>query len=83
MVFIPRRPISSVWALMPSNLDGYFTALGEFNRIAQEIGENLAQTARITAQQGWHVLIHEAADLDAFGLRLFGQQVERAFDGGT
>jgi len=61
--------------------DDNFAALGELDRVADEVHEHLAQPARIAAQEARHFGRHGHDELGALGLRTLGEHVERALDG--
>ena len=52
---------------------------GEFERVGQQIADDLSHPGRIAQDQGWKVRIDQASQLDA-GCRVLRQQVGRVFD---
>src|SRR5262245_664586 len=50
----------------------HFALLGEFDGIAEQVDQNLAQTARISPQLSRHVTINHREQLHAFSLGSFG-----------
>jgi hypothetical protein len=66
---------------LPGDADDDFAALGELDRVADEVHEHLAQPARIAAQEARHFGRQVHDQLGALGLRALGEHVERALDG--
>jgi hypothetical protein len=62
------------------DLDGDFTALGELNRIADQIQEHLAQASGVAAQTLRHLGIDRQGQGEALGPGRFEKEVDRSFD---
>ena len=52
----------------------------EFEGVANEVGQDLPQPSRVSAQSGGKVWRDLASQLNAFAVGPFGQEVQRAFD---
>jgi hypothetical protein len=62
------------------NPNDYLTFACEFQGVADQVGQDLAQPSRIPAQSGWDLRLDCACQLNAFSEGEFGQQVQGAFD---
>ena len=83
-------PVSDTWKQscaslpIPASLATWIehpAAQGELDGVAHQVDEHLPQPARIAAQLPRHVLQDVAGEVETLGLRLLGQQFDRAFDG--
>jgi hypothetical protein len=52
----------------------------EFKGVANQVGQDLPQSPRIPAEPGWQVRLDFDGQPDAFGLGVFSEQLQRAFD---
>src|SRR3546814_15381188 len=56
------------------------TVVGELERVAGEIHDDLSQASRVARQSRWHRVIDRADQLQPFARRLDGQRIEHAVD---
>ena len=62
------------------NRDHDFAALGELDRIVDEIGEYLPQPHRVAAQAARHLRIDRAGDFEPLGLGALAKQLDHVLD---
>ena len=58
------------------DMDHHLAALGELDRIAQEIGEHLAQASGVSTHPGGKARIQDIGQLQPFTVGTFGQQFQ-------
>jgi hypothetical protein len=54
--------------------------LGEFDRVAEQVDQDLAQAGHIAFDAGRHVVVHDVGDVESFFDGAPGRQVQRGFD---
>ena len=60
---------------------GHFSLFSKLDAVDYQVGDHLAESARVAAQERRHIVVNDGDKLDLFALSAFRQEFDGAFDG--